>query len=269
MARHHGPQSQHGFALQTVFQNRRPDNGVCATNCAPRTAGPGSGLRSERDLQPALSFFPSHLLADDKLHDHCGVFAVSGHAEAAKLTYLGLYALQHRGQESAGIAVAQGERLVCHKGMGHVDEVFTPAVLKNLEGELAIGHTRYSTAGDTDLRNAQPLTVSCQKGQVALAHNGNLVNASAVRRELEARGDIFQTSSDTEVILHFFARSKHAGIPESLADALDRVEGAYSLWWPCSRTASSAYAIRAASVPFVWESCRTPTFSRPKLVPLT
>jgi amidophosphoribosyltransferase len=180
-------------------------------------------------LQPALSLFPTHSLPDDKFHDHCGVFAVSGHAEAAKLTYLGLYALQHRGQESAGIAVAQEERLVCHKGMGHVDEVFTPGVLKNLEGELAIGHTRYSTAGDTDLRNAQPLMVSCQKGQVALAHNGNLVNASAIRRELEARGDIFQTTSDTEVILHFFARSKHAGIPESLAEALDRVEGAYSL----------------------------------------
>jgi amidophosphoribosyltransferase len=180
-------------------------------------------------LHPALCFFPSYPIPDDKFHDHCGVFAVSGHPEAAKLTYLGLYALQHRGQESAGIAVAQGERLICHKGMGHVDEVFTPEALKNLEGPLAIGHTRYSTAGDTDLRNAQPLTVSCQKGQVAVAHNGNLVNAAAIRRELESRGDIFQTTSDTEVILHYFARSKQAGIPESLADALDRVEGAYSL----------------------------------------
>ncbi len=185
--------------------------------------------QAEKTLQPALSLFPSHPLPDDKFRDHCGVFAVSGHPEAAKLTYLGLYALQHRGQESAGIAVAQGEELICQKGMGHVDEVFAPDVLKNLEGQLAIGHTRYSTAGDTDLRNAQPLTVSCQKGQVALAHNGNLVNAPAIRRELEARGDIFQTTSDTEVILHFFARSKHTGIPESLADALDRVEGAYSL----------------------------------------
>ncbi len=157
------------------------------------------------------------------------MFAVSGHPEAAKLTYLGLYALQHRGQESAGIAVSQGDKLVCHKGMGHVDEVFTPEVLRGLGGDLAIGHTRYSTAGDTDLRNAQPLTVSCQKGQVALAHNGNLVNASSIRRELEGRGDIFQTTSDTEVILHFFARSKQTGIPESLADAFDRVEGAYSL----------------------------------------
>ena len=178
---------------------------------------------------PFLPLFASFPLPDDKFHDQCGVFAIYGHPEAAKLTYLGLYALQHRGQESAGIAVSNGNALVCHKGMGHVDEVFTPEVLENLCGRLAIGHTRYSTAGDTDLRNAQPLTVSCQKGQVALAHNGNLVNALSIRRELEARGDIFQSTSDTEVILHFLARSKQTGIPESLADALDKVEGAYSL----------------------------------------
>ncbi len=145
------------------------------------------------------------------------------------MTHLGLYALQHRGQESAGIAVSDGEDVVCHKGMGHVNEVFNADVLDKLHGEIAIGHTRYSTAGETDLRNAQPLTVSCQKGQVALAHNGNLVNAAVIRRELESRGDIFQTTSDTEVLLHFFARSKQTGVPESLADALDRVTGAYSL----------------------------------------
>ncbi|MGH9470307.1 MAG: amidophosphoribosyltransferase [Terriglobia bacterium] len=168
-------------------------------------------------------------MEDDHFHDHCGVFAVFGHPEAAHLTQLGLYALQHRGQESAGICISDGLNLTCHKGMGHVNDIFNSGVLNGLPGRLAIGHTRYSTAGDTDLRNAQPLTVSCQKGQVALAHNGNLVNASAIRRELEGRGDIFQTTSDTEVILHFFARSKHAGIPESLADALDRVEGAFSL----------------------------------------
>ncbi|HLI33554.1 MAG TPA: amidophosphoribosyltransferase [Terriglobia bacterium] len=165
----------------------------------------------------------------DKFHDYCGVFAIYGHPDAARLTHLGLYALQHRGQESAGIAVSDGVNVVCHKGMGYVNEVFNAETLKNLSGHLAIGHTRYSTSGDTDLRNAQPLTVSCQKGQVALAHNGNLVNASAIRRELESKGDIFQTTSDTEVILHFFARSRQTGIPESLADALDRVEGAYSL----------------------------------------
>jgi amidophosphoribosyltransferase len=180
-------------------------------------------------LEPASQFSPSFRLTDDKFHDHCGVFAVYGHSEASRLTYLGLYALQHRGQESAGIAVSNGETLACKKGMGHVDEVFKPDVLRNLPGQIAIGHTRYSTAGDTDLKNAQPLMVSCHKGQVALAHNGNLVNASSIRRELESRGDIFQTNSDTEVILHFFARSRQAGVPEAVAEALDKVVGAYSL----------------------------------------
>jgi amidophosphoribosyltransferase len=180
-------------------------------------------------LEQLTQLFPVYSLPDDKLHDHCGVFAVYGHPEAAKLTYLGLHALQHRGQESAGIAVSDGEALACEKGMGHVDEVFSPEVIKSLAGHLAIGHTRYSTAGDTDLKNAQPLKVSCQKGQVAVAHNGNLVNASTIRRDLESRGDIFQTNSDTEVILHFLARSRQAGIPEAVADALDKVVGAYCL----------------------------------------
>ena len=173
--------------------------------------------------------FPVHTIPDDKFRDHCGVFAVYGHPEAAKLTYLGLYALQHRGQESAGIAVSNGEQLTWHKGMGHVAEVFDERTLQELTGEAAIGHTRYSTAGDTDLKNAQPLTVSCQRGQVAVAHNGNLVNAAGLRRDLESRGDIFQTTSDTEVLLHYFARSKQTGLPEAVADALDRVQGAYSL----------------------------------------
>ena len=180
-------------------------------------------------MELGFQLFPSFSLSDDKFHDHCGVFAVYGHPEAAKLTYLGLYALQHRGQESAGIAVSDDESLTCKRGMGHVDEVFPAEVIKGLPGYLAIGHTRYSTAGNTDLKNAQPLIVSCQKGQVAVAHNGNLVNASSIRRELEARGDIFQTTSDTEVILHFFARSRQAGIPEAVAEALDKVVGAYSL----------------------------------------
>ena len=180
-------------------------------------------------MDAASQLFPSFSLPDDKFHDHCGVFAVYGHPEAAKLTYLGLYALQHRGQESAGIAVSDGEQLTLKKDMGHVDEVFPAEVIKDLPGQMAIGHTRYSTAGDTDLKNAQPLMVSCNKGQVALAHNGNLVNASSIRRELEGRGDIFQTTSDSEVILHFFARSRQSGIPEALAEALDKVVGAYSL----------------------------------------
>jgi amidophosphoribosyltransferase len=180
-------------------------------------------------LEPSIQLFPSYSLDVDKFHDHCGVFGVYGHPEAAKLVYLGLYALQHRGQESAGIASSDGENLVCQKGMGHVEEIFPREVMEKLPGRHAIGHTRYSTAGDTDLRNAQPLKVSCHKGQVALAHNGNLVNATAVRRELESRGDIFQTTSDTEVILHYFARSRQTGIPEAVAEALDKVVGAYSL----------------------------------------
>ncbi len=192
-------------------------------------------------MHPALQLLPSVPIPDDKFHDHCGVCAVYGHPEAAKLTYLGLYALQHRGQESAGIVSTDGHKLVGHKGMGHVAEVFTEEVLQGLPGHAAIGHTRYSTAGDTDLKNAQPLTVSCQKGQVALAHNGNLVNAAAIRKELESRGDIFQTTSDTEVILHFFARSRQTGVPESLAEALDKVVGAYSL---VVLFKDSVYAIR-------------------------
>jgi amidophosphoribosyltransferase len=186
-------------------------------------------VSGEDPLQEVANIIPSYSIPDDKFHDYCGVFAVYGHPEAAKLTYLGLHALQHRGQESAGIAASDGSKLVTHKGMGHVAEVFTEEVLNSLPGHAAIGHTRYSTAGDADLKNAQPLAVSCQKGQVALAHNGNLVNAPAIRKELESRGDIFQTTSDTEVILHFFARSRQNGIPEALAEALDKVVGAYSL----------------------------------------
>jgi len=192
-------------------------------------------------LQLTPEKFPVFSLPDDKFHDHCGVFAVYGHPEASKLTYLGLYALQHRGQESAGIVATDGDRLICRKNMGHVAEVFNENTLQDLAGHAAIGHTRYSTAGDTNLKNAQPLSVSCQKGQVALAHNGNLVNASSIRRDLEARGDIFQTTSDTEVILHYFARSRHSGIPESIAEALDRVSGAYSL---VMLFKDSVYAIR-------------------------
>ncbi len=144
----------------------------------------------------------------DKFHDECGVFAIYGHPEAANLAYLGLYALQHRGQESAGIASSDGRDIHCHKSMGHVADIFTPEVLGALPGELAIGHTRYSTAGDTVLLNAQPFSVACNKGQIAVAHNGNITNAAELRRELEREGSIFQASSDTEVILHLVARSR-------------------------------------------------------------
>ncbi len=165
----------------------------------------------------------------DKLHEECGVFALYGHPEAANLVYLGLYALQHRGQESAGIAVSDGRKIHSVRKMGHVAEIFTPDVLNQLPGELAIGHTRYSTAGDTSLRNAQPLSVACCKGQVAVAHNGNLTNAIELRRDLEEDGSIFQSTSDTEVVLHLVARSRERTLPGALRDALLQIEGAFSL----------------------------------------
>jgi amidophosphoribosyltransferase len=168
-------------------------------------------------------------IIDDKFHDECGVFAVYGDREAAKLAYLGLYAQQHRGQESAGIVSSNGKKIFPHKGMGQVAEVFSEEILKGLQGSLAIGHTRYSTAGDTVLLNAQPLTVALNKGLVSIGHNGNLTNARHLRRSLEAAGSIFQTSSDTEVILHLIARSKQPTFEEALAESLLQVEGSYSL----------------------------------------
>src|ERR1035437_5740938 len=143
----------------------------------------------------------------DKFHEECGVVAIYGHPEAAKLAYLGLYALQHRGQESAGISTTDGDRIYSHKSMGHVADIFTSAVLATLPGGLAIGHTRYSTAGDTALLNAQPFSVACNKGRLAVAHNGNITNAAELRRDLERSGSIFQANSDTEVVLHLVSRS--------------------------------------------------------------
>ncbi|HLY20105.1 MAG TPA: amidophosphoribosyltransferase [Bryobacteraceae bacterium] len=165
----------------------------------------------------------------DKFHDECGVFAVYGHPEAAKMAYLGLYALQHRGQESAGICTSDGRDIHCHKSMGHVAEIFTTQVLSELPGELAIGHTRYSTAGDTVLLNAQPFSVSCNKGRIAVAHNGNITNAIELRTGLEERGSIFQANSDTEVILHLVAHSSERTLEGALRDALLQIEGAFSL----------------------------------------
>jgi len=178
---------------------------------------------------------------EDHLHDACGVFAVFGHPEAAKLAYLGLYALQHRGQESAGIVASNGHELIIQRGMGLVAEVFTEPVLRSLEGQAAIGHTRYSTTGESSMVNAQPLLVACNKGSIALAHNGNLVNAKQVRRRLEASGSIFQTTSDTEVIVHLIAQSRQASLREAVPEALRQVEGAYSL---VMLTRDAVFAIR-------------------------
>src|SRR5271169_2124508 len=168
-------------------------------------------------------------LDDDHFHDHCGVFGIFGHPEAAKMSYLGLYALQHRGQESAGIASTDGTQVHAHKSLGLVQEIFTPEVIARLPGDASIGHTRYSTAGDNTLMNAQPVVIDCNKGKIALGHNGNLTNAIELRKKLEHRESIFQTTSDTEVIVHLIARSQARNLTGAIADALNQVEGAYSL----------------------------------------
>jgi len=168
-------------------------------------------------------------MAFDKFKDECGVVAIYSNPEASTLAYLGLHALQHRGQESAGIVSTDGVTMYAHRAMGLVVEIFTEEALEKLKGTLAIGHTRYSTAGDSALRNAQPIMVDCNKGMIALAHNGNLVNAQQIRSRLEAQGSIFQTTSDTEVIVHLVAQSREETLPEAIADALRRIEGAFSL----------------------------------------
>jgi amidophosphoribosyltransferase len=180
-------------------------------------------------------------LDDDHFHDHCGVFGVFAHPEAANLAYLGLYALQHRGQEAAGICSSDGTDLRVAKGMGLVQDIFDPKRLASLPGDAAIGHTRYSTAGDTTLTNAQPIVIDCSKGKIAIGHNGNLTNAAEWRRKLEHRGSIFQTTSDTEVIVHLIARSSVRNLSAAIADALNQVEGAYSL---VVLTRDELYAIR-------------------------
>jgi amidophosphoribosyltransferase len=159
----------------------------------------------------------------------CGVFGVYGHPEAAKLTYLGLHALQHRGQESAGIISSDGRRLYAHRAMGLVHDTFTPKDLGGLPGSASIGHVRYSTAGGSHLKNAQPFAVDYARGSIAVAHNGNLTNAEELREKLEARGSIFQSNSDTEVIIHLLAMSTQRAVEDRIADALSQVQGAYSL----------------------------------------
>src|SRR5688500_9252995 len=164
----------------------------------------------------------------DKFKDECGVFGIFGHPEAANLTYLGLYALQHRGQESAGIASSDGVQIRHRKAMGYVNEAFDATALNNLPGPYAIGHGRYSTAGESRLANAQPIVVDSVHGQFAICHNGNLVNAGEVRDELVREGAIFQTNSDTEVVVHLFARSKADGVEAAIVDAISQVRGAFS-----------------------------------------
>src|SRR5215467_7491502 len=158
-----------------------------------------------------------------------GIFGIANHTDSARMTYLGLYALQHRGQESCGISSADGEEVHTHKAMGHVADVFTEDAFKRLPGDSAIGHTRYSTAGDSSEGNAQPIVVTCAHGTVALVHNGNLINAHTLRADLEQDGAIFQSTSDTEVILHLIARSQTGDLMTALGEAAMRIQGAYSL----------------------------------------
>jgi amidophosphoribosyltransferase len=165
----------------------------------------------------------------DELHEECGVVAIYGHPHAAREAYLALYALQHRGQESAGIATADGAHLANIKGMGLVSEIFTDDVLAKLPGHLAIGHTRYSTTGDSALLNAQPIRVDSTKGLIAIAHNGNLVNLGNLRAALERDGAYFQTTSDSEIIVQLIAHSRADTLVDAIADSLSRVEGAFSI----------------------------------------
>lgn len=177
----------------------------------------------------------------DKFREECGVFGIYGHDEAARLAYLGLYSLQHRGQESAGIVSADGGRLYADRGMGHVSEIFDEGSLARLPGRLAIGHVRYSTAGEVSLNEAQPFAVKCSFGQLALCHNGNLPDASEARARLEAEGAIFSSTSDTEVVLHRIARSRAATLEEAIAEALQGDEGAFSMLFA---TPDSLIAVR-------------------------
>src|SRR5688572_26263870 len=165
----------------------------------------------------------------DKFREECGVFGIFGHTEAANLTYLGLYALQHRGQESVGIATSDGDRLRMHKAMGYVADNFSEETFATLAGTSAIGHVRYSTAGESGLKNAQPILIDCAHGEIAVGHNGNLVNAQELRDRLVLEGSIFQTTSDTEVLLHLYARSKAPTIEQALVESVTQAQGAFSL----------------------------------------
>jgi amidophosphoribosyltransferase len=160
---------------------------------------------------------------------YCGVFGVFGHPEASKLTYYGLYALQHRGQESAGIVSCADRQFYQKIGMGLVPQIFKDNALEELPGPMAVGHTRYSTTGSSHIRNAQPLTGVCARGQIAIAHNGNLTNAVALREDLEARGSIFQTTVDSEIVLHLLAQPNLGGHENNLIESVHKIEGAYSL----------------------------------------
>jgi amidophosphoribosyltransferase len=177
----------------------------------------------------------------DKFREECAVMGVYGHPEAANMVYLGLYALQHRGQESCGIVSSDGKGLISHRQMGLVADVFKEDVIRRLEGSNAIGHNRYSTHGQSHVKNAQPFVVEYSQGPIAISHNGNLVNGALLREELEAAGSIFQSTSDTEVIIHLIATSRESTLMGRVVEALSRVRGAYSL---CFLTLDKMIAVR-------------------------
>src|SRR3990167_5612564 len=166
---------------------------------------------------------------DEAVKHSCGLFGIAGHRDAARLTYLGLYSLQHRGEEAAGIATFDGKTMHAHKDMGLVSEVFDEQTLHTLPGRMAVGHTRYSTTGSSTVKNSQPLVVTYAKGSIAVAHNGNLVNAYELRQQLEANGSIFQTTVDSEIILHLLARATNKEFQDDLVECLRLLKGAFSL----------------------------------------
>jgi amidophosphoribosyltransferase len=205
----------------------KKEHKTCKNSCRPKVKPKKSAI-----YKPGFPPLHSHSIPDfdpDKFHEECGVFGIFGHPEAANLTYLGLYALQHRGQESAGICSADGRQMYVEKAMGLVADIFSEKRLKKLPGYIAVGHNRYSTAGSSILKNVQPIIANFSLGTLALAHNGNLVNADELRKNLEDEGAIFQSTSDSEVIVHLIAHAKGSSFYDRIIEALRKVSGAYSL----------------------------------------
>jgi amidophosphoribosyltransferase len=218
--------------------NERNDNQKSNDNCNRRSFDSAlsaslrmtdSGAGEADGVKDSVDLYEEDGTPFDKLREECGVMAVYNHSDAARLTYWGLYALQHRGQESAGIASADGQQVNDIKGMGLVSEIFTDDVLARLPGYMAIGHTRYSTTGDSALLNAQPISVDSTKGLIAIAHNGNLVNLGTAKERLERDGALFQTTSDSEIIIQLIAHSKATTLVDCIAESLGQVEGAFSI----------------------------------------
>ena len=178
---------------------------------------------------PQYTLPPVNPVVPERPTHECGICGIFGHQDSSKLAYFGLYALQHRGQESAGIVTSDGTRVTCHKNMGLVPEVFTETSLQQLTGHMSIGHVRYSTTGASNLTNAQPLMVTHKGTTLAVAHNGNLVNSLELRKKLEEQGSIFQTTMDSEVVLHLMARTAHLGLEKALWETFSALKGAYSL----------------------------------------